>query len=106
MKLGEIQENNIRGRNHAGTCFQPFGSFTVTAEGYLSGCVLDYHKALIIGDCNKTSLKEIWQSEVYKNWRKRHLDNNTKGYICYNCINNTKENYDSIIPGTLERPIE
>lgn len=105
-KIGKIEENNIRGRGHTGICFQPFGSFTITAEGYLSGCVLDYHKALVIGDCNKNSLRSIWESTVYQDWRKRHLDNNTKGYICYNCIHNKNEPYESIIPGTLEKPIE
>ncbi len=105
-KIGKISEKNIRGREHAGVCFQPFGSFTITAEGYLSGCVLDYHKALILGDCNKKSLRELWESEIYQNWRKRHLEDKTKGYICYNCIYNKNEKYDSIIPGTLEKPIE
>ena len=99
-----LEEKNIRGRGHSGVCFQPFSSFTITAEGYLSGCVLDYHKALIIGDCNKLKLKEIWHSKIYQDWRQRHLENNTKGYICYNCIYNKTEKYDSIIPGTLEKP--
>ncbi len=105
-KIGNIEEKNIRGRQHSGVCFQPFGSFTITPEGYLSGCVLDYHKALILGDCNKKSLRELWESEVYQNWRRRHLEDKTKGYICYNCIYNKNEKYDSIIPGTLEKPIE
>lgn len=105
-EIGEISEKNIRGRNHSGVCFQPFGSFTVTPEGYVSGCVLDYHKALIVGDSNKKSLREIWESKIYQNWRKRHLEDKTKGYICYNCIYNKNETYDSIIPGTLELPIE
>ena len=104
--IGEIEANNIRGRGHSGVCFQPFGSFTVTAEGLLSGCVLDYHKALIIGDCNKKSLKELWESKVYQDWRQRHLENKTKGSICYNCINNTTEPYESLIPGTLEKPLK
>ena len=102
--IGEIKEKNIRGRNHSGICFQPFGSFTVTAEGLMSGCVLDYHKALIIGDCNNTSLKKIWHSKVYQEWRTRHIEDKTKGSICYNCIYNKNEPYDSLIPGTIKRP--
>ena len=105
-KIGEIQENNIRGRGHFGVCFQPFGSFTITPEGFVSGCVLDYHKALIVGDYNKKSLKEIWHSKTYQEWRQRHIDGKTKGSICYNCINNTNEPYDSLIPGTLEMPLK
>ena len=103
-EIGKIREKNIRGRGHSGVCFQPFSSFTITAEGYLSGCVLDYHKALIVGDCNKVSLKKLWHSKVYQEWRKRHLENRTKGLICYNCIYNKTESYDSLIPGTLQRP--
>ena len=38
-EIGEIKEKNIRGRGHGGICFQPFGSFTITAEGFVSGCV-------------------------------------------------------------------
>ena len=102
--IGEIKEKNIRGRNHSGICFQPFASFTVTAEGLMSGCVLDYHKALIIGDCNNTSLKKIWHSKVYQEWRTRHIEDKTKGSICYNCIYNKNEPYDSLIPGTIQRP--
>ena len=105
-EVGEIEENNIRGRGHFGVCFQPFGSFTITPEGYMSGCVLDYHKALIVGDCNKKSLKELWHNEVYQEWRKRHLDGKTKGYICYNCIHNSNAPYDRLIPGTLVKPIK
>lgn len=102
--IGEIEENNIRGREHSGVCFQPFGSFTITPEGLMSGCVLDYHKALIVGDVNKKSLKELWHSEVYQGWRKRHLEKKTNGLICYNCIHNTNEPYNSLVPGTLEKP--
>jgi radical SAM protein with 4Fe4S-binding SPASM domain len=104
--IGKVEENNIRGRGHHGVCFQPFTSFTITPEGFLSGCVLDYHKALIIGDCNKQSLKEIWHSNLYQDWRNRHLNNRTLGSICYNCIHNTNKPYDSLIPGTLEKPLE
>ena len=104
--IGKIEAKNIRGRGHSKICFQPFSSFTITAEGFLSGCVLDYHKALIIGDCKKNSLREIWESTIYQKWRMRHLEDKTKGYICYNCIYNKNEPYDSIIPGTLEKPVK
>ena len=66
----------------------------------------NFNKALVVGDCNKKSLRQIWESKIYQDWRKRHLDDNTKGYICYNCIYNKNEKYDSIIPGTLEKPLD
>ena len=61
---------------------------------------------MIVGDYNKKSLKEIWHSKTYQEWRQRHIDGKTKGSICYNCINNTNEPYDSLIPGTLEMPLK
>ena len=76
-EIGKIEEKILEVGIILDVCFQPFSSFTITAEGLMSGCVLDYHKALIIGDCNKLSLKEIWHSELYQKVEKRHLDDNT-----------------------------
>ncbi|MFH2058512.1 MAG: radical SAM protein [Pseudomonadota bacterium] len=90
-KIGNIEEKNIRGRVKAEICFQPFKGFTVTPEGYISACVLDYQKNLIVGDLNKQSMKEIWNSDIYRNLRKKHIEKNLKGLCCYNCVNNTNE---------------
>jgi radical SAM protein with 4Fe4S-binding SPASM domain len=90
-ELGEIEPGNIRGRAQVSVCWQPFKSFTVTPEGYMSGCVIDYQKDLITADLNKTTLKEAWHNAVYTEWRRKHLSRNLKGLICQNCIYNTKE---------------
>tara|TARA_A100001011_G_scaffold393147_1_gene482344 strand:+ start:6053 stop:7027 length:975 start_codon:yes stop_codon:yes gene_type:complete len=103
-EIGEIDENNIRGRGHSDICFQPFKSFTVTAEGYMSACVLDYYKGLIVADLNKVTMKEAWHNEVYKNFRQKHLDMNPKGTICYNCRYNADEPYEGLLPEYSDKP--
>ena len=87
--LGDIEKGNFRGRGKSKICFQPFKGFTVTPEGYVSACVIDYQRYLIVGDANKNSLREIWESDLYRDFRKRHIDGDIKGLACYNCVNNT-----------------
>lgn len=100
--LGEIEKSNIRGRAKSKICFQPFKSFTVTPEGYISACVLDYQKYLIVGDLSKTTLKEAWTNEIYTAFRKCHIEGNVRGLICYNCINNTNEKITALMPEYAE----
>ena len=51
-ELMEINANDPRGRGKRDICFQPFQGFTITPEGYMSACVLDYSKDLIVADLN------------------------------------------------------
>ena len=100
--LGHIEEFNIRGRTVSKICFQPFKSFTVTPEGYISACVLDYQKYLIVGSLNKQTLKEIWTNETYTVFRERHIKGDINGLSCYNCIYNTNEKVMPLMPGYAE----
>lgn len=97
-KLGKIDANNPRGRGQRRVCFQPFKSFTITPEGLVSACVLDYSKDLIVADLSKTTLKEAWENDVYRNFRKRHLAQDLKGMICHNCMNNANEDVTPLMP--------
>lgn len=97
-ELGEISRRSPRGRGQMQVCFQPFKGFTVTPEGYVSACVLDYSKDLIVGDLNEASFKEIWENGIYKEFRRRHLTKNLKGLICYNCMNNVNEAVTPLMP--------
>lgn len=98
-QLGFIDPNNPRARGKREICFQPFKSFTITSAGRLSACVLDYSNDLIIADLNNTSLKEVWTSDLYKSFRRKHINKDLDGLICYNCINNKNE---PVIPLTPE----
>ena len=72
-------------------CSMVFNSLTITHEGYLTACCVDFENYLIIADLNKMSLKDAWESEVFQNLRKRHLENNLKNTMCFNCLYNKKE---------------
>jgi radical SAM protein with 4Fe4S-binding SPASM domain len=102
-EIGEIDPLNPRARGKTNICFQPFKSFTITPEGYVSGCVLDYSMDLILGDLNKTTLKETWTSDLYREFRRRHMAREYKGSICHNCINNTNEPVIPLSPGYERR---
>jgi len=101
-ELGRIEKKNPRGRLKTNICFQPFKGFTVTPEGYMSACVLDYQKDLIVADLNKTGMKEAWTGDIYKLFRDRHIKGNLTGLVCYNCLNNTNEKIISLLPEYAE----
>ena len=96
--IGSIEKGNPRARGKRDICFQPFKSFTITPDGLVSACVLDYSQDLIVADLKKTTLKEAWTNEIYKEFRRRHLTGNLKGGICYNCVNNTNEPVKPLMP--------
>ena len=96
--LAEINSENPRTRGKRRVCFQPFKGFTITPEGLVSACVLDYSKDLIVGDLKTNSLQEIWECETYKSFRRRHLERDLKGLICFNCMNNSDQPVEPLMP--------
>ena len=97
-QLSMIESNNPRARGKRGVCFQPFKSLTITPEGLVSACVLDYSKDLIVADLQKTTLKEAWENEIYKEFRRRHKNRDLKGMICHNCMYNENEPVTPLLP--------
>jgi len=89
--LGPIESNAPRGRGKRNVCFQPFKSLTITPEGLVSACVLDYSKDLIVADLKKTTMKEAWECDIYKEFRKKHIERKLDGMICHNCMYNENE---------------
>jgi len=96
--LAAIEPCNIRGRKTGARCFQPFKGFCVTAQGYLSACVLDYQRALIMADLNVTGLMDAWTSARYRELRRRHRDADLAGLICHNCVHNTDAPFSPVTP--------
>ena len=72
-------------------CLQPFNSLTITCEGFVRTCCNDYQNYLALSDLNTSSLKDIWESEAYRQFRQQHLSMNFTGLLCYNCIYNPAE---------------
>ncbi|ATX82972.1 radical SAM additional 4Fe4S-binding SPASM domain-containing protein [Mariprofundus ferrinatatus] len=56
------------------TCPYIFYSMSVNADGLVSSCFLDWGRKLLIGDANKQSLQEIWNSGAMNALRRQHLE--------------------------------
>lgn len=73
-------------------CPQPFQRMIIAKDGRVSPCCGDWNQDYVVGDVNKSSIMEIWNSEKMKYMRevqnKVELD---KIDICKNCY--VKESY-------------
>lgn len=69
-------------------CPLPFNKLHVTYEGYLTACCADFQNYLAIADLNKISLKEAWASNKFQELRLKHIEDNLKGTLCFNCMKN------------------
>lgn len=67
-------------------CPYIFYSLTINSDGSVSSCFLDWKHSNILGNVNKHSFFQIWNSEEVFNIRKAHLKGNIDNYpICKNC---------------------
>lgn len=67
-------------------CWSAFTEGHVTAEGMLSACCFDATANWTMGDLNKTSFMEAWNSERFVSLRAAHLRKDVAGTVCENCI--------------------
>jgi len=79
-------------------CSLPFNSVTVSYEGFLTSCCVDFQNYLVIADLNKVSLQEAWHSESFQKFRKKHLEKNVEGSICHNCVTNARSCFSPLNP--------
>lgn len=77
--------------NKNSVCPLPFNKLHITCEGYLTACCADFQNYLVVSDLNNESLKEAWNGKIFKELRKKHIENKLEGTLCYNCINNVNE---------------
>ncbi len=75
--------------NLISTCSLPFNRAHVTSEGYLTLCCVDYQNYLAVADLNKTDLLSAWNSKLFVDMRKRHIEDELQGTLCENCLRNT-----------------
>jgi hypothetical protein len=67
-----LMEQNFAGINfHAtgdpnGYCFRTLYVMNVLWNGVVNMCCMDSQNEIILGDCNKNTLKEIWSSDLRK----------------------------------------
>lgn len=77
-------------------CEMVFNRIHITAEGYLNACCLDFDSVLYAADLHKMSLKEAWHCNAMQELRKRFLEKNLKGLVCYNCIHKVVEPFEPL----------
>ena len=92
-KFEEINPENILGtlKTHQLTniCPDPFNRVTVSSEGYLTACVVDYQNALIMADLSNTSIVDAWNNKEFQEFRQKHLEDKLEGTLCHNCLKNS-----------------
>jgi MoaA/NifB/PqqE/SkfB family radical SAM enzyme len=67
-------------------CWSAFTEGHVTAEGRLSACCFDATAHWTMGDLNKVSFMDAWNSEVFVELRAAHLRRDVRGTVCEQCI--------------------
>ncbi len=72
-------------------CHYTFDCAIITVEGYLNACCTDFQNYLAYADLNKTSLKKAWTNDVITELRRKQKNNDLKGTLCDNCINNSTD---------------
>ena len=67
-------------------CWSAFTEGHVTAEGKLSACCFDATAHWTMGDLNRQSFMEAWNSEAFVKLRAAHLKKDVSGTVCEKCV--------------------
>ena len=65
-------------------CMYPWVSLTVKSNGEIAMCTEDYNNEIILGDANSNSLYDIWNGQLYGDFRMRHFTKKS-GDPCMMC---------------------
>jgi len=74
-------------KNH---CWRMWSNPVITIDGSVIPCCFDKDAKYKMGNLNKQSFKEIWDSEKYRNFRQQILTNRKEIDICTNCTEGLK----------------
>lgn len=72
------------------SCWRMWANTVVTWNGELVPCCFDKDATIGLGDLRRETFKEIWEGELYNNFRKQLLTNRKGIPICKNCTEGTK----------------
>lgn len=67
-------------------CWSAFTEGHVTAEGKLSACCFDATANWTMGDLNKQSFMDAWNSKGFVKLREAHLRRDVRGTVCEKCL--------------------
>jgi radical SAM protein with 4Fe4S-binding SPASM domain len=71
-------------------CWKMWHSCVITWDGKVVPCCFDKDAHFVLGDLNKNSFAEIWNSEEYNQFRASILRSRSEIEICKNCTEGTK----------------
>jgi len=66
-------------------CFRMWSSCVVTWDGNVIPCCFDKNASCMMGNINQQNLSEIWNNDVYNNFRKKVFSERKNIDICCNC---------------------
>ena len=66
-------------------CLYLWRSLVIQWDGTIVLCCNDFDNKLVVGDANRQSLLEIWNSSLMRDLRTRHLNGDFGTPICQNC---------------------
>lgn len=69
-----------------GKCAWPFNSMLITVEGLVTPCCIRMHSAHSFGNIfENKSIAEIWNSKIYRGFRKSHMAKDNSNLMCRDC---------------------
>jgi len=77
----------------------------LTCEGYITACAVDYELDLVYADFRNSELdiSEIWNNNIIKELRKKHLNKDLNNLVCKNCLYGTNDAYKKIMNVSYEK---
>ena len=90
--------NNQKKPDEISPCSFLWDRIILTCEGFITACAVDYELDLVYADYKNTkfSIGEIWNNQIIKSLRKRHLEKKLDNLVCKNCLLGTNEKYEKI----------
>lgn len=85
-------------RERTRRCNLPFDALCVSCEGYLSVENADFENMLIVGDLNKTSLKDAWYGEKMREVRRMFIEDKLEGTLCHGCVHHCQSPAAPLMP--------
>lgn len=84
-RAGLVDVFNVQFQNQK-PCIRLWRGMAIYWDGKVVPCCMDYQGRYIVGDVNKESILDIWNSERMKSLRELHITGNKKeSELCKNC---------------------
>ncbi len=78
-------QNKIISKTPRRPCLYPWERIVLTAKGKLSFCPTDWFGKSELTDYRKTTIRNTWAGEFYKDLRNQHIKSEFKNNFCKQC---------------------